>query len=104
MTLGCAPGVEAVTTGTDLVDVIRLEQDPLTNATDYAVADGTLRNYGAGQWVFYPRTQCLMAAVFRGSDAGGAASSAGRSGSFAALVALGSVFKWFARSWNAVLH
>lgn len=65
--MGCSPGVEAVTTGYDLVDLIRLEG---LNSSDVETYDlpggGWLRNYGDGQWVFYPTKQWLLESTFLG--------------------------------------
>lgn len=69
LTLGCSPGVEAVTTGYDLVDLIHLEGLNRSDVTTYDLpGGGWLRNYGEGQWVFYPTKQWLLESTFLGYD------------------------------------
>jgi len=66
LTLGCAPGVSAVTTGLDLVEIINQESIADESISTYNVTNGWLRSYGSGQWVFYPRTQYLLHSEFLG--------------------------------------
>jgi len=67
LTLGCAPNVSAVTTGWDLVDLIKLETANSSSVQTYDLPDGGwLRNYGDGQWVIYPDKQWLLEAQFQG--------------------------------------
>ncbi|XP_046463777.1 2',3'-cyclic-nucleotide 3'-phosphodiesterase-like isoform X2 [Daphnia pulex] len=71
LTLGCSPGVGAVTTGYDLVDLIRLEGINGSEVKTYDIPKGGwLRNYGNGQWVFYPTKQFLLESTFLGYDSG----------------------------------
>lgn len=71
LTLGCAPGVAAVTTGYDLVDLIRLEGINSSEVKTYDLSTGGwLRHYGEGQWVFYPTKQFLLESTFLGYDSG----------------------------------
>ncbi|XP_057366195.1 2',3'-cyclic-nucleotide 3'-phosphodiesterase-like isoform X2 [Daphnia carinata] len=71
LTLGCSPGVGAVTTGYDLVDLIRLEGINSSEVKTYDLSNGGwLRNYGEGQWVFYPTKQFLLESTFLGYDSG----------------------------------
>lgn len=70
LTLGCAPGVSAVTTGWDLVDLIRLEERNSSSVKTYVLPSdgGWLRNYGDGQWVLYPKKQWLLDSTFEGYE------------------------------------
>ena len=71
LTLGCSPGVGAVTTGYDLVDLIRLEGINGSEVKTYDLPNGGwLRNYGDGQWVFYPTKQFLLESTFLGYESG----------------------------------
>jgi len=66
LTLGCAPGVDAVTTGLDLVDIIEQESIADESTITYNLTNGWLRSYGQDRWVFYPQTQFLLDSQFRG--------------------------------------
>jgi len=66
LTLGCAPGISAVTTGLDLIDIIHQESIADESIITYNLTNGWLRSYGLGRWVFYPRTQCLLPSQFLG--------------------------------------
>lgn len=85
LTLGCSPGVAAVTTGYDLVDLIRLEGTNSSEVKTYDLSNGGwLRNYGEGQWVFYPTKQFLLESTFLGYGSG----TRGLEASFALLCLL----------------
>jgi len=100
--LGCAPGVSAVNTGYDLVDLIRLEQEADDSIPTYNLSDtiagggGWLRNYGEGQWVFYPKKQWLLNSTFLGYDTEpDTDGSANLNGSVLLLVSLSSLVLCF---------
>ena len=65
ITLGVAKGVQAVVTGRDLQEIVRLEalhQDWPT----YPCKLGWLRDYGAGKWVLYSDVDTTVASLFDG--------------------------------------
>lgn len=70
ITLGCADGIQPVTTGLDLLDVIDCESS--SNEEDESVktfrfSRGILRNYGESRWVLYPNQKILVKSIFTGN-------------------------------------
>ncbi|KAJ1529849.1 hypothetical protein ONE63_006586 [Megalurothrips usitatus] len=65
MTLGVAPGVSAVTTGYDLLDIVELEAERKDWPT-YPCSRGWLRDYGEGRWVLYMRNSITVDGLFAG--------------------------------------
>lgn len=68
ITIGCAPGVKPVTTGFDLVDVVRREKEAHSSLTDvtetFSMNGGTLRNYGDGMWALYLDQEIKVSSLF----------------------------------------
>jgi 2',3'-cyclic-nucleotide 3'-phosphodiesterase len=72
ITLGCAPGIPAVETGPDLLEIV--ENEISLNETYYKdfmlEGIGTLRQYGDGQsesisFVFYPKNKMVVTGTFQ---------------------------------------
>ena len=65
MTIGVAPGVSAVTTGTDLLEIVELEGRGGEWPT-YPTSRGWLRDYGEGRWVLYMNNTIFVNSLFAG--------------------------------------
>ncbi|KAJ9577232.1 hypothetical protein L9F63_006206 [Diploptera punctata] len=68
VTLGCAEGVKAVTTGYDLCEVIECEESPevTSRSRTFALERGWLRDYGKSRWVLYMNRQITVKSLFTG--------------------------------------
>jgi 2',3'-cyclic-nucleotide 3'-phosphodiesterase len=68
VTLGCADGIAAVTTGYDLLDVIECEgtSDITTRCRTFSLSRGWLRDYGKSRWVLYMCRQITVSSLFTG--------------------------------------
>ncbi|KAK4297821.1 hypothetical protein Pmani_029793 [Petrolisthes manimaculis] len=68
ITMGCAPGVKPVTTGFDLIDIVRREKEAQSSLTDvletFTLPGGTLRNYGEGSWALYLDKELQISSLF----------------------------------------
>lgn len=68
ITIGCAPGVKPVTTGYDLVNIVRREKEAQSSLTDvtetFSMSGGTLRNYGDGMWALYLDKEIKVSSLF----------------------------------------
>ncbi|XP_034251028.1 2',3'-cyclic-nucleotide 3'-phosphodiesterase-like isoform X2 [Thrips palmi] len=65
MTLGIAPGESAVTTGYDLLEVVKLEEEEKDWPT-YPTTRGWLRDYGENRWVLYMKNKITVETLFAG--------------------------------------
>nr|CAD7257736.1 unnamed protein product [Timema shepardi] len=68
VTLGCAEGVEAVTTGLDLEEIVACESEPDIGGSclTYTLRRGWLRNYGESRWMLYFKQQLTVGTLFTG--------------------------------------
>jgi 2',3'-cyclic-nucleotide 3'-phosphodiesterase len=68
VTLGCAEGIAAVTTGYDLLDVIECEgtSDITGRCRTFSLSRGWLRDYGKSRWVLYMCRQITVSSLFTG--------------------------------------
>ncbi|XP_063236240.1 2',3'-cyclic-nucleotide 3'-phosphodiesterase-like [Bacillus rossius redtenbacheri] len=67
VTLGCAEGVSAVTTGYDLNEIIACEDsDEAESVETYTLDRGYLRNYGESRWMLYLNHQIVVSTLFTG--------------------------------------
>ncbi|XP_049856776.1 2',3'-cyclic-nucleotide 3'-phosphodiesterase-like [Schistocerca gregaria] len=70
ITLGCADGIQPVTTGLDLLDVVdceALSHEGGESVKTFTFSRGILRNYGQSRWVLYPNQKILVKSVFTGN-------------------------------------
>lgn len=65
MTLGIAPGESAVTTGYDLLEVVKLEEEEKKWPT-HPTSRGWLRDYGESRWVLYMNNKITVESLFAG--------------------------------------
>lgn len=66
MTLGIAPGESAVTTGYDLLEVVKLEEEEKDDWPTYPTTRGWLRDYGEHRWVLYMNNKITVESLFAG--------------------------------------
>jgi 2',3'-cyclic-nucleotide 3'-phosphodiesterase len=68
ITLGCAEGVAAVTTGYDLLEVVECEGTPeiTSRCRTFSLPRGWLRDYGNSRWVLYMCRQITVSSLFAG--------------------------------------
>lgn len=68
ITLGCAEGIAAVTTGYDLLDVIECEETPdiASRCRTFSLPRGWLRDYGKSRWVLYMCREITVSSLFTG--------------------------------------
>ncbi|XP_011679349.1 2',3'-cyclic-nucleotide 3'-phosphodiesterase isoform X2 [Strongylocentrotus purpuratus] len=67
--LGSGPGVEAVQTGLDLEEIIKMEQEAVRMKRSHiviALEDATAVGYGEGNWMVYFDEACSTEALFAG--------------------------------------